>query len=240
MDAAEVMSRSVITVTPETGIVEAARLMLRHRISGLPVVAEGGSVIGIVTEGDLLRRAETGTATRRSRWMELLVGPARLARDYVETHARKVGEIMTRQVVGVTPRTPLGEIVTLMEQHHVKRLPVIAEGNLVGIVSRADLVRALIEMMPPVSGECSDEEIRWRILAALAAEPWGRHFDVGVWVKNGIVVLGGTYTNEDERAALKVLVENTPGVKDVRDRLVWVNLFSDTVLPPEGSPPTIG
>jgi CBS domain-containing protein len=240
MDAAEVMSREVLTVTPETSIIEAARLMLQHRISGLPVV-EAGAVVGIVTEGDLLRRTEIGTAPRRSRWLELLVGPARLARDYVQANARKVGEVMTRQVVSVTPHTPLAEVVQLMEKHRIKRLPVIDEGRLVGIVSRADLVRALVDMAArPASGSYSDEEIRERILAAIAAEPWAPRFEVAVWVKDGVVDLGGTYTSEHERTALKVLVENTPGVKAVRDRLVWVEPLSGTVLPPEDSPPTLG
>lgn len=240
MDAADVMNRKVITVTPETAVVEAASLMLQHRISGLPVVDEGGTVVGIVTEGDLLRRAETGTARRRARWLELLIGPARLARDYVEANARKVGEIMTRQVVWVTPHTPLAEVVELMERNHFKRLPVIADGGLAGIVSRADLVRALVDRMPTVSSDCSDDQIRRHILTAIAAEPWGPRSDVSVWVKDGIVDLGGTYTSKDERAALKVLVGNTPGVKEVRDRLIWVEPVAGTVLPPAGSPPTIG
>ncbi|HJU18725.1 MAG TPA: CBS domain-containing protein [Stellaceae bacterium] len=241
MDTAEVMSRRVVTVTPETAVIEAARLMLQHRVSGLPVVDEGGAVIGIVTEGDLLRRAETGTARRRSHWLELLIGPARLARDYVQAHARTVGEVMTRKILWATPHTPLAEVVQLMERHHVKRLPVIEGGSLVGIVSRADLVRALVDMAErPASRDYNDADIREHILAAIAAEPWGPRFDISVWVKNGIVDLGGTYTNEDERAALKVLAETAPGVKAVRDRLVWVEPVSGTVLPPAGSPPTIG
>jgi CBS domain-containing protein len=241
MDAMEVMSQKVITVTPETTIIEAARLLLQHRISGLPVVDEGGAVVGIVTEGDLLRRAEIGTAARRSRWLELLLGPAHLARDYVQANARKVDEVMTRQIVSVVPHTPLAEVVRLMERHRVKRLPVIDDNSLVGVVSRADLVRALIDRAEqPASRGTSDAEIREHILAAITAEPWGPRFDVSVWVKDGVVDLGGTYTNEHERTALKLLAENTPGVKEVRDRLVWIEPVSGTVLPPAGSPPTIG
>ncbi|MBO0735381.1 MAG: CBS domain-containing protein [Alphaproteobacteria bacterium] len=240
MKAADVMTRSVITVRSETSVVEAARLMLQHRISGLPVVGEGGVVVGIVTENNLLRRTETGTARHRSRWLEFLTGPERLARDYVEANARKVSEVMTRQVVSVMPHTPLAEVVALMEKHRVKRLPVMEAGSLAGIVSRADLVQALVDKATsPMSRSYGDEEIRERILAAIAAEPWSPRFDVSVWVRDGIVDLGGTYTNEHECAALKVLVENTLGVKEVRDRLVRVEPALSSVLPPAGSPPTI-
>jgi CBS domain-containing protein len=239
LDAAAVMSRHVITVTPETVITEAARLMLESRISGLPVVGGDGTVVGIITEGDLLRRAEIGTAIRRPRWLELLVGPVRLARDYVTANARKVGEVMTRETVSVPPDAPLAEIVRLMERHRVKRLPVIDAGRLVGIVSRADLVRALVGIGEDQAAARTDGAIRDHILAAIAAEPWAPRCDVSIWVKDGKVELGGTFTGESERAALRILAENTPGVKDVRDRLTRVEPMLGTVLPPEGSPPTI-
>jgi CBS domain-containing protein len=239
MNAADVMTHPAITVTPQTTILEAARLMLEQRISGLPVV-EDGAVVGIVTEGDLLRRAETGTAVRRARWLELLLGPERLARDFVQAHARKVGEIMTRNIIAVAPQTALSEVVGLMEKHRVKRLPVIDGGRLVGIVSRANLVRALAEMLAkPTSSAGSDEDIRQSILDAIAAEPWGPRFSVTIAVKGGVVDLGGTFAYDHERTALKVLVENIPGVKEVRDRLLWIDPLSGTVMPAEGSPPTI-
>lgn len=240
MNAADVMTHPAIAVTPETTILEAARLMLERRISGLPVV-EDGAVVGIVTEGDLLRRAETGTAVRRARWLELLLGPERLARDFVQAHARKVGEIMTRDIVSVAPRASLSEVVGLMEKHHVKRLPVIDEDRLVGIVSRANLVRALAEMLarPVPSAAGSDDEIRQSILDAIAAQPWGPRFSVAVVVQDGIVDLSGSFAYDHERTALRVLIENTPGVKEMRDHLVWVEPLSGTVMPAEGSPPTI-
>lgn len=239
MNAADIMTRPAVAVTPQTTILEAARLMLERRISGLPVVADG-AVVGIVTEGDLLRRAETGTAVRRARWLELLLGPERLARDFVQAHARKVGEIMTRDIVSVAPQAPLSEVVGLMEKHHVKRLPVIDEGRLVGIVSRANLVRALAELLSePTSSAGGDEEIRRSILDAIAAEPWGPRFSVAVTVQDGIVDLSGSFAYDRERTALTVLAENTPGVKEVRDHLVWIEPLSGTVMPAEGSPPTI-
>src|SRR5579864_4279182 len=167
MNVADVMTQKVITVTTETTIADAAGLMLEHRISGLPVVDEGGAVVGVVTEGDLLRRIETGTERRHSRWLEFLITPGRLAEDYSRANARKVGEVMTAEVVAAAPRTSLAEVVRLMERHHIKRLPVIESGRLAGIVSRANLVRALLHNLPEQGvGKAagSDAEIRERIM----------------------------------------------------------------------------
>src|SRR5690242_9082189 len=120
MNAAEIMTRPVISVTRETSITEAARLMLDHRVSGLPVVDEH-AVVGMVTEGDLLRRAETGTERKHARWLELLISPGRLARDYTSANARKVGEVMSPAVVAVAPGDSVEHIVRLMERHRIKR-----------------------------------------------------------------------------------------------------------------------
>ena len=240
MKVAEVMTRGVITITPQSGILEAAELMLHHRLSGLPVIDASGTVVGIVTEGDLIRRAETGTATRRKPWLEFLVGPERLAREFIATHGRKVGEIMTRDVSAIAPESTLAELVSLMERRRVKRVPVIAGRRLVGIVSRADLVRALVEVLAtPVRPGASDAEIRQQILAMIDREPWGPRLDVSVTVRDGVVDLDGTFSYDHERAALTVLAENTPGVKSVHDHLVWVEPYGGTVVPPAGAPPTI-
>jgi CBS domain-containing protein len=170
MNAADIMTQPVITVTPETKIAEAARLMLQHRISGLPVVDGKGAVIGIVTEGDLLRRSEIGTERHRPRWVELLIGPGRLARDYVNAHARTVSEVMTESVASVAPHDMLPDVVGLMEKRHVKRVPVIENGRLVGIVSRANLVGALVHTLTrtaaaDAAANSSDAQIRERILS---------------------------------------------------------------------------
>src|SRR5438067_5643665 len=182
MNVADVMTRKVISVTPETTIAEAAQLLLRHRISGLPVVGPDGAVVGIVTEGDLLRRVETGTQRRRARWLEFLIAPGRLAQEYTDANARKVGDIMTSSVVSVAPENALSDVVELMERRGVKRLPVIEAGRLVGIVSRANLVRALVQNLaeppgtPPetagASGE-ADAAIREQVVAEIARQPWG-------------------------------------------------------------------
>lgn len=239
MNSADIMTQPVITVTPQTKIAEAARLMLQHRISGLPVVDDRDRVVGIVTEGDLLRRSELGTERQRPRWVELLIGPGRLARHYVDAHARTVGEVMTENVMSVTPQELLPEIVRLMEKRHVKRVPVIDGGRLVGIVSRANLVRALVHTLTrtaaaDAASPHSDSEIRDRILAEISNEPWGPRFSVDVTVEDGVAELHGSITDERERTALRVVAENVPGVKAVRDRLVWVEPLSGFVVPADG------
>ncbi|HXZ00429.1 MAG TPA: CBS domain-containing protein [Stellaceae bacterium] len=231
MKVSDIMTRGAVTVTADSTIEAAARLMLSHRISGLPVVDAAGAVIGIVTEGDLLRRVEIGTEARRGRWFELLVGPGRLAGDYVRSHARKVGEVMTREVAGIGPEAPLAEAVALMERRHVKRLPVIDGGRVVGILSRANLLSALLEMLAaPTPGAGSDREIRERVLAEIDKQRWAPRVSIDVAVSQGIVELHGAITDERERTALRVAAENVPGVKGVRDHLVWIDVVSGMVL----------
>lgn len=236
MKARDIMSHPVVTVTPETTVAEAAGQMISRHISGLPVIDDNGALVGLVTEGDLLRRAETGTEKRHSRWAELLFGPGRLARDYTHSHGRKVGEVMTTRIHSVEPDAELGDIVALMEQRRIKRVPVIEDGRLVGIVSRANLIAALIDLLPggaagaaPV--EQDDAAIRDHILAVIAREPWGPRASIDVTVEDGVVDLYGTIIDDSERAALKVVAENTAGVREVRDHVVWVEPVSGIVIP---------
>jgi CBS domain-containing protein len=232
MKASDIMTRSLVSVTSETSIAAAARLMLQHHISGLPVVGTEGSVVGILTEGDLLRRAETGTAPRHPRWLELLLGPGRLADEFTRTHARKVGDAMTADVASVASQTDVADLVQLMNKRRIKRLPVIDDGRLVGIVTRANLVRALVKALEkkPAAG-VSDEEIRKAILRSIDAERWTPRFAIDVAVTDGIADLSGEITDERQRTALQVLIENVPGVKVVRDHLVWVESVSQIVVP---------
>jgi CBS domain-containing protein len=232
MNAADLMTSFIVTVKPDATIEEAAQLMLQYRISGLPVTDSDGAVLGIITESDLLRRAETGTEKPHARWVSLLIGPGRLAQEYVHTHARKVGDMMTERVLTVTPQTPVSEVVALMETKHVKRLPVVVQERLVGIVSRADVMAALVGLLSekPV-GARTDAEIRSQILAEIDQQPWGPRASVDVLVTNGVVTLKGTITDERERAALRVAAENVPGVRAVHDRLVWVDSVSGIVIP---------
>ena len=231
MNAADVMTGELLSVRPDSSVFEAIRVMLDHRISGLPVIDDAGRLIGILTEGDLLRRSETGTERHRPRWLEILMGPGRMAGEYVRTHGRKVGEIMTREVVSVTPESGLNEIVELMERRRIKRVPVLDGDKLVGIVTRADLLRALArtrEEQP--ASPTSDDEIRERILAELARAAWVPRDGIAITVENGVVDLSGVILEENERAALRVAAENVPGVKAVEDHLVWVEPVSGTII----------
>jgi CBS-domain-containing membrane protein len=230
MKASDVMTRGAFTVTPESTVAAAARLMLRHGVSGLPVVDAAGAVVGMVTEGDLLRRTEIGTERQRSAWLGLLLGPGRLAADYVHANTRRIGEVMTRKVVAITPETPLAEAVGLMERHHIKRLPVIDNTRLVGILSRANLLRALVEIETEAApGATSDREIRARVLAEIDRGHWAPRA-IDITVTEGVVELRGAITDERERTALRVAAENVPGVKGVRDHLVWVEPVSGMVI----------
>jgi CBS-domain-containing membrane protein len=233
MKVADVMTRRVTTVGSDATVAEAARLMLSQSISGLPVVTPSGVVIGIVTEGDLLHRAETGTERRRSRWLEFLVGPGRIAGEYARAHARKVGEVMTRDVVAVTPETPLEQVVELMETHRIKRLPVLDSDKLVGIVSRANLLHALASLAAsaPPSGS-SDAEIRRQMVIEIDNASWAPRASITPIVQDGVVDLYGAITDEREREGLRVLLENIRGVKKVRDHLVWVEPISGMVIEP--------
>ena len=232
MKAADLMTSFVVTVRPDATIEYAAQLMLQYRISGLPVMDSDGAVLGIITESDLLRRAETGTRKPHARWVSLLIGPGRLAREYVRTHGRKVAEVMTDRVFSITPETPLADLVALMETKHVKRVPVVDQGRLVGIVSRADVMGALVGLLSEKpAGAATDAEIRDQILAEIDRQPWGPRGSVDVIVTNGVVVLKGAIPDERERAALCVAAENVSGVKAVHDRLVWIDSVSGIVIP---------
>ena len=231
MKAKDVMTRSVVTIEPDATVLQAVRLMLQRQISGLPVVDKAGTLVGIVTEGDLLRRAETGTQRKRPRWLEFLIGPGRLASEYAHTHGRRIDEVMTPDPHTVGEDAPLDEVVRLMERHRIKRLPVVRGQKLVGIVSRASLLRALASVAHEVAPALpSDEAIRDKLLAELGRQPWAPLAMIDVTVRNGIVELWGTITDERERPALVVAAENIPGVKEVRDHMAWVDATSGMVV----------
>jgi CBS-domain-containing membrane protein len=188
--------------------------MLQNKISGLPVVDEEGLLVGIITEGDFLRRAETGTQHKRPRWLEFLTGSGRLAGEYVRTHGRKISEIMTPDPVAIAEDTPLDKVVGLVEQHRIKRLPVVRGRAVVGIVSRANLLHGLASVVRelPASAK-SDSEIREQIVAELAKQPWTRRHYIDPVVRNGTVELWGAIFDDRERQAAKVVAENIAGVK---------------------------
>lgn len=231
MNASDVMTRNIVTVRRGTPVAQAIRLMLENRISGVPVTDDQGKVVGILTEGDLLRRGETGTEKHRPRWLEVLIGPGRSAGEYVRTHGRKVEEVMSRDLISVTRDTPLDHVVDLMERHRIKRLPVFAGELLVGILSRADLLRALLGVLDEEpSAPHTDDEIREHILAELAKAAWVPRDGIAITVKNGVVDLNGVILDEQERLALRVVAENAPGVRAIEDHLVWIEPVSGTIV----------
>jgi CBS domain-containing protein len=230
MQVRDVMTRSIISISPDETVVTAAAIMLQNDISGLPVVAADGTLVGIVTEGDFLRREEIGTERRRTKWLQFVLGPARMAEDYVRAAGRKIEDVMTREPLTVSEDDTLSTVVELMERRHIKRLPVVRGEKLVGIVSRANMMRALYRLArdpePPIG---NDSDIRDRILKALASQPWAPQ--VKVEVHNGVVELNGLITDERERHACTVVVENVAGVKRVHDHLVWVEPMSGMSFP---------
>jgi CBS domain-containing protein len=237
MKAADIMTHKVVSVSPDTPVAEAVRLMLQDDISGLPVVDKLDQLVGIVTEGDFLRRAETDTERQRQRWLTFLLGPGRLAQEYVHTHGRKIAEVMTPDVVSVTESTPLREVVRLMEHRRIKRVPVIRDGKLVGIVSRANLLRAMASLAGEVvPSNADDSEIRTRLLVELEKQPWVPQASTNILVRDGIVHLWGAIFDEKQRQAMVVAAENMPGVKGVEDHLVWVEPTSGLVIGPAVEP----
>jgi len=227
MKAKDVMTRNVITIAPHAPILAALQLMQQHNISGLPVVDEKRNLVGIVTEGDFLRRAETDTTRQRSRWLEFLLGPGAVADDYVHTHGRRVDEVMTSDVRTVADDAPLDVIVALMEKHRIKRIPVVRGGELVGIVSRANLLHALASIVGEIApAPQSDEAIRDRLLSEFDRQSWASRHLIDVTVRNGVVDLWGSVFDARQRPAARVVAENVAGVKSVNTHLVLIEPMS--------------
>jgi CBS domain-containing protein len=230
MRAHQIMTRPVITVTPETAIVDAAKIMLQKHVSGLPVVDAKGKLVGIVSEGDFIRRSEIGTQRRRGRFLKFILGPGKAAEDFVHEHGRKVAEIMTPEPLTIAEDTPLEEIVALMEKNGVKRLPVTRGGKIVGIVSRANLLQAVASLAREIPDPTADDDhIRNRVIDAIEKNDWCP-FGLNVVVRNGIVHLSGVITEERTRKAAVVAAENVTGVVKVHDHLCWVDTMSGLYL----------
>ena len=220
MHAMDVMTSEVTTVSEDASVQAVAKLLADRGISAVPVVDPDNRVVGMVSEGDLLHRAETGTERRRSWWLEMLASTNKLAGEYVKSHSAKVKDLMTRDVVSVIETTPVADIAVLLETHRIKRVPVVREGRLVGIVSRANLVRALaMTINEPSTIEADDRTIRERLLAELKAQKWAEVAPANVTVKDGVVHLWSSYLSEQEKRALVVAAENTPGVRRVEDHM---------------------
>jgi CBS domain-containing protein len=230
MLAIDVMTREVATVRPETPVAEAIAKMVAGRISGLPVVDEAGKLVGVVTEGDLLRRVELGTEAHRPGWLSFLRGRELAAAEYVRSHTLYVRDIMTSAPVSIDPAAPLDEVVKVMEDKQIRRVMVVHEGALVGIVSRADLVRALAKLMNvAVAMPSDDAAVREAILAELRAQDWFSMCDISVAVEGGKVTLEGVAQSEAARAALRVAAERVPGVVSVESHVVLLDPMAAAV-----------
>lgn len=231
MIVGDVMTRNVISISPDATVEEAVNIMLERHISGLFVVDKIGELAGVVTEGDLLRRDELGTQRNRSWWLRLLASPARQATDFTRAYGRHVRDVMTENVVGVSQDSPLEDVVAMMEKHRIKRLPVTADNKVVGVVSRSDLLRALIGRVRTAEPIATDDRtIRQSIMDRLEAQSWAPMTTLNVTVADGVVDVWGTITNDQERHGIRVVVDNTPGVKAVHDHLVFIEPYTGTVI----------
>jgi CBS domain-containing protein len=231
MKAEDVMTRNVISIDPESTVLQAARLMLQHHISGLPVIDAKGELVGVLSEGDFLRRSETKTEKRRSRWLEFLMGPGRIAAEYSHSHGCKVSEAMSPNPQTVDVSASLEDIVELMERHRIKRVPVLCGGEVVGIVTRSNLMRAMVSVARAAAPAGMDDgTIREKLESELKAQEWAPSATVSVVVRDGIVELWGVIIDERQREAIKVAAENTPGVKAVKDHMVWVEPMSGMAI----------
>jgi CBS domain-containing protein len=230
MRAHQIMTRRVITVSPDTTIVDAANTMLTHRISGLPVIDAAGKLVGIVSEGDFIRRIEIGTQRKRARWLKVLLGTGREASDFIHERGRKVGEIMTPEPLTVSEDTSLEDVVALMEKHDIKRLPVMRGDQIVGIVTRSNLLQAVAGLAREIPDPTADDDhIRDRIMTSIEASAWCP-FGLSVIVRDGAVHLSGAIIDERARQAAVVAAENIAGVKEVHDHLCWVDPMSGLYL----------
>ena len=219
MLARDVMTAPVVSVRPDTKVHDIAALLLDCRISAVPVVDEGGHVRGIVSEGDLINRADAGTRHRRAWWLEMLNGPEERSRDYLRAHGQRAEDVMTREVVTASEDTPLPQLAALLEKHHVKRVPVVRQGRLVGIVSRANLLQGFALSAPTWPMVKDDRQIRDALNKALKEAGLPMH-QVNVTVSNGTAQLWGWIDAEVQRRAAHAAAETTPGVRAVEDHLV--------------------
>jgi CBS domain-containing protein len=221
MRAIDVMTRDVVTVHPETDVAEAIKLLIKHDISALPVVDAAGELIGIISEADLVHRVEIGTEKHRPWWQEAVVGGASLAEDFAKSHGKKVGEVMTSEVISATEDSSLADLAALLERKRLKRVPIVRGGKLVGIVSRINLIQALASSFAHgAEVHDSDREIREALLSRLGQQSWTDFGSRNVIVTHGTVHIWGLVGSESERKALVALAEEVPGVARVSDEMI--------------------
>jgi CBS-domain-containing membrane protein len=220
MNACDIMVTNVITVGPDASVQDVANLLLRYRISAVPVVTSTGEILGIVSEGDLINRPEAETSHRKSWWLDALASNESLAAEYVRSHSRQVTDVMTREVITAAPETPVSDVAALLEKNRIKRVPIVKDGKIVGIVSRANLLQGLASLKDKgPRARPDDSALRERIMRKLENEPWARPALISITVQDGTVELWGIVESETEKKAVHVLAEGTAGVRSVSDHL---------------------
>jgi len=221
MKASDIMVTNVITIPADASVGEAASTLLNNHISGAPVVDEKGELVGIVSEGDLMRRPEIGTSRRHSWWLELISSHQSQAFEYVKSHSRKISDVMTRDVITAKPDTSLGDVAAMLERKRIKRVPILEENKIVGIVSRANILQALASATKklPSLASTDDSDLRKKVIARLAAEPW-RPLMLTVTVQDGTVELWGLVQSVEVKKAARLTAEHTPGVREVVDNII--------------------
>jgi CBS domain-containing protein len=230
MFVSELMKYETASVAPGTTLADAARIMITQHISGLPVV-EDERLVGVITEGDLMCRIEIGTDEKKRSWIKTFFLPGSVAGDYVRTHGRFVRDVMTTPAISVSPDTALADAANLMCDHHIKRLPVVWSDKLVGVISRSDLLCSLARHLVQTNDPFSEVDIRRHILATLDSENWAPKTGITIKVADGVVDLDGVVISDNQRRAIRVIAETTPGVNQVRDHLVFVDPTSGISIP---------
>jgi CBS domain-containing protein len=221
MRAADVMTRDVICIRPDATILDAARLLLGAKVSAVPVAEDDGRMVGLLSEGDLVRRVEIGSEKRRSWWSTALAGRGTLAGEYIKSHGKLVRDVMTTGVIVAGEDTELPAIADLMDKHHIKRVPIVRDGRIVGIVSRANLLQALIghPRTIPVA-PADDASLRERVIAELGRQPWSSFGVANVIVQHGVAQIWGFAESQQHAEACRIAAESVAGIKSVENHLV--------------------
>jgi CBS domain-containing protein len=221
MKAIDVMVRNVVSVRPDDRVADAIKLLAEHDLSALPVVDDDGIVIGIISEADLLHREEIGTDKERPWWLEAVTPASTLAGEFAKSHGQRIDEVMSTNVISASEETPLEEIALLLEKHRIKRLPILRDGKLVGIVSRSNLIQALASSKAPAADNIStDREIRLELLERLKHQAWTDFGSRNIIVTGGVVHLWGLVGSLEEHKALLALAEGVPGVAQISDETI--------------------
>jgi CBS domain-containing protein len=220
MKAQDIMTRDVVTVRPNASVQDIAKLMVEKHISGIPVVNDDGAVIGMVSQTDLMHRAEVGTEPKRKWWFRAFADANTLARDFVKAHGHAAHDIMARQIVSVRPDAELRDVADIMDKYKVKRVPVVQDGKLVGVVTRGDLVRALsLSQIVKSDKKVDNAALHKTLKDRLHKHAWVNESFINLVVEDGVVEMWGYVESADQKRALRVLIEETEGVAKVVDKV---------------------